>query len=289
MKRLLTLLGLFIVASRSDGQIQVELKLPRLQFIAYEPVYATLHITNLAGRDIELHDTAGQEWFGFELTGKDGQLVGRLKGSTSQPELKIDAGQRVTQKVNLTPLFDVHDFGTYRVRAHVYFADLDKFFYSQPKLFEVTDARPVWQRTVGMPDSSAGPGNVRTFALLTNRFPEHKALYVRVADNDRGIVYATYPLGRIIDFDEPHAEIDRNNFLHVLHCAAPRTWSYSKVGLNGELVSHQTFMETKTRPRLVHDVNGMVAVRGGMPDQAAAPSKTAPKLSDRPDKTPNNQ
>ena len=287
--RSLPAICLFLAANSLTGQIQVELKLPRLQFVAYEPVPATLHITNLAGRDIDLHDAAGQDWFGFEVTGRDGQIVGRLKADANQPPLKIEAGQRVTQKINLTPLFDVHDFGTYRVRAHIYFADLDKFFYSQPKVFEVTDARPVWQRTVGMPDSSAGPGKARTYALLTNRFPEHKALYVRVADTDTGIVYATYQLGRIIDFDEPHAEIDRNNTLHVLHCAAPRTWSYAKVGLNGELIAHQTFMETKTRPRLIHDVDGMVAVRGGMVDQPVAVSKTAPKLSDRPDKPPENQ
>jgi hypothetical protein len=292
MKPLLRLLlpaCLLVAATSAMAQIQVDLKLPRLQFVAYEPVLATLHITNLAGRDIDLRDAAGQEWFGFEVTGRDGQIVGRLKTDSMQSGLKIEAGQRVTQKINLTPLFDVHDFGMYHVRAHIYFADLDKFFYSQPKVFEVTDARPIWQRTVGMPDRSAGPGTVRTYALLTNRFPEHKALYVRVADADTGIVYATYPLGRIIDFDEPHAEIDRNNFLHVLHCAAPRTWSYAKIGLNGELVSHQTFMETKTRPRLVHDGNGMIAVRGGMVDQPVAASKTAPKLSGRPVKAPNEQ
>lgn len=138
-----------------------------------------------------------------------------------------------------------------------------------------------------MPDETSGPGKVRTYSLLTNRFPEHTSLYVRVADQDRQVVFATYSLGHIIAFDEPHAEVDRNNVLHVLHCAAPRTWSYAQIGLNGELVSKSTFMETKTRPKLFRDANGLVAVRGGMVEQpvARSTSTNAPKLSDRPNES----
>jgi hypothetical protein len=182
----------------------------------------------------------------------------------------------------------VHDFGTYHVRAHIYFTDLGKFFYSQTKVFEVTDARPIWQRTVGIPEGAPASGRARTYSLLTNRFPDHTSLYVRVEEKDSGIVYATYSLGHIIAFDEPQAELDRANQLHVLHCAAPRNWTYSHVGLNGELVSHSSFMETKTRPRLVHAVDGSVAVRGGMVETPVTQSgrNPPPKLSDRPAEMP---
>ena len=59
----------FLFAAAAEGQIQVELKFKRMQYIAYEPVVATLAITNLAGRDVELHDANGQSWLGFEVTG----------------------------------------------------------------------------------------------------------------------------------------------------------------------------------------------------------------------------
>ena len=182
----------------------------------------------------------------------------------------------------------MHDFGVYHVRAHIYFADLSKFFYSQTKVFEVTEARPIWQRTVGMPDGAVGPGNARTYSLLTNRFPDHTSLYVRVEDKDSGIVYATYSLGRAIAFDEPQAELDRSNQLHILHCAAPRSWTYSRVGLNGELIARSSFLETKTRPRLFHTTEGTVAVRGGMLETPAAQSArdSLPKLSERPPEMP---
>jgi hypothetical protein len=291
MMRLAPLLGcLPLCVSGVQAQIQVDLKLPRLQYIAYEPVVATIGITNLAGRDVDLRDGDGQAWFGFEITGQEGQTIGPLKSDTGQPPLKIEAGKRVTQKINLTPLYPVHDFGTYHLRAHIYFADLNRFFYSQTKVFEVTDARRVWQKTVGMPEGNSGPGDVRTYTLLSNRFPDHTSIYVRVENRDTGIVYATYSLGRILASDEPQAEVDRANQLHVLHCAAPRTWAYSRVGLNGELLSHSSFLETKVRPRLFHAVDGMVTVRGGMLETPAARSTgTTPKLSERPPTAPKDE
>src|SRR5213080_3316707 len=282
-RRILPVLCVFLFAAAANAQIQVDLKFKRLQYIAYEPVVATVAITNLAGRDIELHDADGQSWLGFELSGSEEQPIAPLSGAKAEPALKIAAGQRVTRQINLTPLYPVNEFGAYHVRTNVYFADLGKFFYSGTRVFEVTDARPIWQQTVGVPEGTAGSGEVRMYSLMTNRFPDNTSLYVRVQDKDNGVVYATYSLGRTISFEQPQAEIDRANQLHVLHCAAPRAWSYARVGLNGELLEHSSFMETKTRPRLVHSANGEVAVRGGMIETPAQTSHSrAPKLSDRP-------
>jgi hypothetical protein len=287
MKVIVSLCLLLLFSGVADGQIQLELKFKRLQYIAHEPIFATIKITNLAGRDIDLRDDAGQRWFGFEVTGGEQQL---LAPSTQEPEppLHIEAGKTVTRKINLTPAFPVHDFGAYHVRANVYFADLNKFFYSQTKVFEVTDARAVWQRTVGVPEGLPGAGGTRTYSLLSNRFSDHTSLYVRVEDKNSGVVYSTYSLGRVIAFDEPQAELDRMNQLHVLHCSAPRTWAYSHIGLNGELLKQSTFMQFKTQPHLRRAPDGLVAVHGGMLDQPAAHNaqNAAPKLSARPPNMP---
>jgi len=283
----LPIIAVALLPAAVEAQIQVDLKFKRLQYIAYEPVVATLSITNLAGRDIDLHNAEAQSWLGFEITGSDGQPIAPMSAESGQAPLKVAAGQRVTHQINLTPLYPVHDFGTYHVRTNVYFADLGKFFYSPTRVFEVTDARPIWQQTVGIPDGVAAPGNVRTYALLTNRFPDHTSLYVRVQDKDSGVVYATYSLGRAIAL-EPQTEIDHANQLHVLHCSAPRAWAYSRIGLNGELLAHSFFMETKTRPKLVRSGNGEVAVRGGTIESPVvqSPRGTAPKLSARPPELP---
>ena len=179
------------------------------------------------------------------------------------------------------PLFPISDLGVYHVRANVFFADLNKFFYAPAKVFEVTTARPIWQRTVGDPSG----GGVRTYSLMTNRFPDHTSLYVRVEDKENSLVYSTFSLGRVISFDEPHAEVDRRNQLHVLQCSAPRVWSYSVIGLDGRLLKHSNYSETRSSPHLRRAADGMVAVVGGMLDASMAPTasgKPAPRLSDRP-------
>jgi hypothetical protein len=289
LQRVFPWLCVFVFAAAAEAQVQVDLKFQRLQYIAYEPVMATVAITNLAGRDVELHDADGQSWLGFEITGSEEQPIAPLSGATREPPLRIQAGQRVTRQIDLTPLYPVHEYGAYHVRTNIYFADLGKFFYSGTRVFEVTDARPIWQQTVGVPDGSGASGNVRTYSLMTNRFPDHTSLYVRVQDKDTGVVYATYSLGRTVSFEQPQAEIDRANQLHVLHCAAPRAWSYARIGLNGELLKRSSFMETKTRPRLVHSSGGEIAVRGGMVEAPAQSSGSkAPKLSARPPGAPEN-
>ncbi len=271
---------LFLATVTARAQIEVDLKFKRLQYIAYEPVIATVTITNLAGREIELRDDTDQHWYGFEVTANEGRTLAPLR-QRSEPPLKIAAGTSVTRKIDLTPLFPIADRGVYHARANVYFADLNKFFYARAKVFEVTNARPIWQRTVGDP----GADGVRTYSLLTNRFPDHTSLYVRVEDKANSLVYATYSLGRLISFDEPHAEVDRNNQLHVLQCSAPRLWSYSVVGLDGRLAKHTTYAQTRTSPHLRRSVDGTVVVAGGMVDAPVAPrasGKEGPKLSDRP-------
>jgi hypothetical protein len=287
MKIAAAFLAFCIVVGAANAQIGVQLKFSRLQFIAYEPLTATVSITNRAGRDIDLRDDGGEHWFGFEITGSDGQSIGAGAAPDSSP-LHIESGKTVTQKVNLSALFPMQEFGPYHVRAHVYFADLARYFYSQTKVVEITTARPIWKQSVGVPPESGTDGNARTYSLLSNRFPDHTSLYVKVEDETRNVVYATYSLGRVIAFDEPHAEVDRENRLHVLHCAAPRTWSYAIIGLNGQLLSRSIILETKTRPHFKRSADNEVAVIGGMTESAAAQAaqKSVPKLSTRPGDEP---
>ncbi|HEY1769839.1 MAG TPA: hypothetical protein VGG02_06250 [Chthoniobacterales bacterium] len=283
MNRSLVFAALFLAAIPARAQVEVELKFRRLQYIAHEPVLATVTITNLAGRDIVLHDQDDQHWYGFEVTGDADRLLAPLH-QTLEPPLTIATGTSVTRKIDVTSRFPVGDPGTYHVRANVYFADLNKYFYAPAKVFEVTTAHPIWRQTVGAPNDGE-----RTYSLMTNRFPDHTSLYVQVEDKSHGLVYGTYSLGRVIEFDEPHAEIDRDNTLHVLQCAAPRIWAYSVVGLDGKLLRHASYAQIRSSPRLERSPTGVVTVAGGVPDIPAAPNpsnRSIPKLSDRPANQP---
>src|SRR4029453_4306473 len=112
-RRILAAICIFVIATAAEAQVQVDLKFKRLQYIAYESVVATVAITNLAGRDIELQDADGQSWLGFEITGREEQPIAPLSGGNREPPLKIQAGQRVTRQIDLTPLYPVHEYGAY--------------------------------------------------------------------------------------------------------------------------------------------------------------------------------
>jgi hypothetical protein len=283
MRTLLSLIFALAAVGSASAQIQVQLKFSRVQYVAYEPLVATVQITNLAGRDIQLQDGNGERWFGFEITANEGRLITPPRPVDEEP-LTIAAGETVTRKINLAPLYPMQELGPYHVRAHVFFADLNKFFYSQRKVVQVGDARAIWQKTVGVPLGMPNAGAERTYSLLSNRFPDHTKLYIRVEDRSTGAVYSTFPIGRSIAYAEPQTELDRSNQLHVMHCSAPRTWSYSQIGLNGQLIARSTFMETKTRPQLRRTADGAIAVRGGMVDAPVAQNADTPasKLSSRP-------
>src|SRR5438105_12992051 len=88
-----------LAAGPAFAQIQVELKFPRLQYIAYEPVVANVVITNLAGRDVALRDVDGQSWSGFEVTGNEGRSIARISNAETGP-VSIAAGQSVSTTID---------------------------------------------------------------------------------------------------------------------------------------------------------------------------------------------
>src|SRR5205823_13976598 len=115
--------------------------------------------------------------------------------------------------------------------------------------------------------------------------PNDNVLYARVQDKEGGIVYANYPLGRMISGDEPVAQLDERNQLHVLQLVGPKTFVYSRIGLNGQWLGQVTYNELRTRPHLKRLADGKVDVVGGEMDVPVAQpvgAPPAPKLSDRP-------
>ena len=70
----------------------------------------------------------------------------------------------------------------------------------------------------------------------------------------------------------------------MLDRRTPRGWTYSRVGLNGELIKHETFLEVRLRPRLVKTPNGAIMINNGMVASGAssrASSRTIPFPSRR--------
>jgi hypothetical protein len=181
-------------------------------------------------------------------------------------------------------LYPVTDYGTYHVRAVIFAAAMGKYFASQGVGIEVTEGQMLWQQTVGIPDGQKNAGQNREFELLSFRQPKDNMLYVRIEDHDAGIVYATLPLGRLINGYDPEAQIDASSQLHVLEMVSPKEYLYTRLGPNAEMLGQQDYADLKTRPHLKRLADGDVAIAGGMEvlPQTAQTTPVGPKLSDRP-------
>ncbi|TSA29230.1 MAG: hypothetical protein D4R65_15520 [Verrucomicrobiaceae bacterium] len=268
----------------AHAQVQVDIALKRNLYIIYEPILATVTITNMTGSELSLADSGQNKWFGLQVETMDGRPIPPLGGDYTNAPLELGPQQKISRTVNLTPLFPISEFGGYRARATVYTQQRNRFFTSPSLNFEITDGRPMWQKTVGVPDGAPGAGTSRTITLLSHRLPQSTQLYLRIEDKQAGKIYCTHQLGRFLTFGSPNVMLDRLNNIHVLQNSAPKTFIYSKIGLNGEVLERKSFNEFSTRPALRRGSDGSVLVVGGQAYDPTAPppEQSLPSLNDRP-------
>lgn len=274
-------------AAAAHAQIEVSVKLNRHLYIEYEPIIATITINNFAGRDITLEDVGGKQWFNVEVYGGGTQIPPYDPDYELKP-LRMVAGETVKRQIDISPLFPIREKGPHRVRANLYFAEMDKYIGSVPVQFDLTDGKVIWRQEVGVPGSQ----EMRQLSLLTHRLPDRMLLYARVRDEANNVVYSTQQLGRLlVSGREPEAVIDRQNQLHVLQNAAPKTYLYTVIGLDGQRLQQKVYTENPNSHMILSKASdGSIALRGGEIQVATAKGFDAnsgvtpetPKISDRP-------
>jgi len=277
-------LALFGFIHCGSAQLQVDIKLKRTLYVSYEPILITVSMTNLSGNPLPLSDANDNHWFGFQIETLDGRPIAPRSVNYTNESLVLEAGQKLSRTVNLTPLFPIGEFGGYRIRAAIYAATLKRFFNSPALNIEITDGRPVFQKIVGVPDGMPGAGETREITAMTHRLPNSTQLYLRIENKKGGTVFCTHRLGRLVSYGTPEIILDQKNQVHILQNAAPKSFLYSHIGLNGEVLQRKTYSQIVKRPILREGPDGKIQVIGAQEiDPAAAAAKPAvPSLSDRP-------
>lgn len=276
--------GLLLCGSTtSRGQVNVDISLKRSLYVVYEPLICTVTITNRTGRTLELADTPKNKWFSFQIETVDGRPLPPINADYQNAPISVPPGEKLVRAINITPLYPLTEFGTYRIQAAVFVPEFNKYFASPRLNVEITEGRLLWQQTVGVPQG-AGAGNSRTVSILAHRLPQTSMLYLRVEDRDQGIVYCTTQLGRFVAFANPDVQLDANNEIHILQNTAPKTFLYSHFDINGKILGQQAYQMDKDRPLLVRGTNDTISVKNGVPydPKAPPPERALPKLSDRP-------
>lgn len=288
----LALLLLALLLPSASAQLQVEIGFKRTLYLAYEPLIASVSITNLSGNSLNLRDSDGQHWFGFQIETLDGRPVAPHDSRHTNPPLLLEPGQKLTRAVNITPLYPISEYGGYRVRAAIHAPSLNRSFTSSPLNVEITEGRSIHKKTVGVPANQPGGGGLREINLLTHRLPSSTQLYLRIVDPDRGVVHCTHRLGRLVSYGTPDIVLDRNNQIHVLQNVAPKSFLYSHIGLNGEVLARKTYQQNLKRPTLLRTSDDRIAVAGATefdPQAIEEKKQATPSISDRPVPLPGSE
>jgi hypothetical protein len=266
-----------------QAQIAVDMQLKRRTYIRYEPIIATVSVTNLAGRDLVLRDGEAQ-WFGFQVNTASNLPVPPRNPNYHLDAFELKAGTTVKRTVNLNTLFALSEFGIYRIRAQIFSDELNKFFSSRVWNIEISDAQVIWQQTVGVPEGMPGAGSMRAVSLLVWQGPERQHLYCRIEDRDAGVIYCTTELGHLIANSQPEVQLDLANNIYVLNFVGPKSYALYKIGLNGEFLGQTQYAAPKSRPHFRRLADGTLQIVGGQREvaQTATAKAAAPKLSDRP-------
>jgi len=291
--RLLLLITAFMgmvpfLTPTAEAQIRVALEFQRKLFIPYEPILAKVSIENLSGRELTLQDQENTNWFSFQIETAEGRAIAPRSASYTLDPVQIGAGQKIERLLNLTPLYPLDEYGSYSVRAVVHAPDFHSYFSSSIHKIDITEGRKIWQQRVGVPMTEADGGDLRTLTLLTHRHMKKNSLYLRIEDEEKGLIYATHRLGPMVSYSDPSVELSPENSIHVLHNIKPTVWMHSHIGLKGEVLIRDQFLETRGKPFL-RPQDGSVAVVGGVkfdPEQLAQQEQQrkeqTPSISDRP-------
>ena len=286
---ILILLVLIGLCSAANAQITVGISMQRSLYVVYEPIIATISVTNLAGRDLELRDSGVHHWFGFNIVTTHGRIVPPINPNYALASLRIAAGETVRRTLNLTPLYGIRAPGLYRIKPLIYSEDFSKYFSAQAANVQIVQGQLIWNQMIGVPSGMEGAGDLRMAKLLTHRGTKEKTLYFQMENSDEGIVYSMYRLGRLVQSQKPEVLIDSDNNVHVLQLAAPRTYIYSVMRANGELLGQKRYVASRRPTHLNRMADGSVGIVGGIEAVASQlpQGRTArPKLSDRPSELP---
>ncbi|HYF37713.1 MAG TPA: hypothetical protein VD994_20595 [Prosthecobacter sp.] len=283
MRFLLFFLALTAVA---HAQFDIGLSLPRSTFMALEAIEASVSVTNRTGTDIVLGGPGRSSWLSFDITDAAGRSLAPIEVSSADM-VQIAAGATVQRKVVVTDAYAPADIGNYGLTARVLHPPTNQHYASNRVRFSITDVKPMWEQSFGMPEGSKNVGEVRRYSLSVLRELEKTSLYFRLLDGQTGLRLQTYTLGPVSLVYDPQITLDRTNRLQVLFLALPKVFAHVIIQPDGALAKRTYYREVEgNRPRLVVAAGGEVSIAGGVPYDPAAPAPTEGKpkkgVSERP-------
>lgn len=278
MKTLLISLLTLVAFFRVQAQISVELVLNQDQYLPNESIQLAVKITNRSGQ--QLHLGAAPDWLTFSVESDDNAVVIKNSDVPVVDPFDLESSQMATKHVDLQPYFQMSRPGRYKVTAYMRVKEWGMTVTSAPMHFDVISGAELWSQNFGVMVTSNEPPEAWKYTLLkANYLREQLRLYLQVSGGD-GHVVKLAPLGVLVSFSAPEAQVDRENTLHVLWQTGGQSFSYVVLSSTGTLLSRDQYDNFNSRPRLSVTTEGDVVVVGGSrrPRPGELPALQAPTV-----------
>lgn len=288
MKALGLLLGLWVVALLPvSAQVTVEITQDQDQFLPAEAVAAAVRITNRSGQS--LHLGREENWLTFSVQSHGDEVVPKMAEVPVVGEFTLESSRVATKRVDLAPYFSLNRSGQYSVTATLRIKDWNQEIISPPRNFDVIQGAKLWEQEIGVPDSAAtnSTPEVRKFILQqANYLRSQLRLYVRLTDASGEKTFRVFPIGPMVSFGRPEAQVDKFSNLHVLCQDGLHSFRYVVINPDGEIIARRIYDYLDKRPRLQPDADGKVLLVGGIrritpndvpPSMPAPPAEEVPK------------
>ena len=248
------------------AQVTVEVTLEQEQFLPAESLPVAVRITNRSGQSLRLGRE--EDWLTFSVESRGNEVVPKLGEVPVVGEFELESSRVATKRVDLAPYFLLTRPGRYSIIATVRIKDWNESLRSPPKGFDIVEGARLWEQEIGVPNSAAGNNatpEVRKFVLQqANYLKSQLRLYFRLTDASGARTIRVYPIGPLVSFARPEPQVDMFSNLHLLYQDGARSFSYTVINPEGEIIVRRTYDYLDKRPRLAPDDAGKILVTGGV-------------------------
>jgi hypothetical protein len=268
---------LLLACLPASAQVAVELVLEQNQFLRDQSLPVKVRIVNRSGQTLKLGETL--DWLDFQVENRDGKPVIQREPPAIQDAFELESASAATRRVDLMPSFVLQP-GRYKVTVMLRLKEWGQEIASKPQNFDIIPGFKVWEQEVGVPVKDAPP-EVRRYSLQQATYLKRLLLYARLTDKDDIRVFRVQPLGPLVSFSKPEAQIDKASNLHVLFQSGARSFYYVVVSPSGDVLQRETHdYAGKSRPVLRAGENGTFYVAGGARRRSADDLPATPANTD---------
>lgn len=271
------------LVSAAHAQLTTTLQLNKTQYLAGEPVIATVNITNHAGQQLTFYGDGRMQWLTFILKDNHGEEV-TPKGRAAFGKMTIAAGASMARQVDLSQIFYLSEPGNFSATAVIHMPGNNGEGASTNRvLFNQSPGAPYWRQKVGIAGKA---GQTREFRIINFSGDEKAQIYAQVIDGRTGLNVRTMALGDVLMLRKPLVTVDRSQRMHVMYLATPSMWVHCQIDTDGKLVSREIHQRgAQGDPELLTFADGSVRVSNSIPFDAKADAAAKAKIrkaSDRP-------